>query len=106
MKPHQSVHEKPRTERGPQDLLRESPPPDANDGMTPDEAVRHLESDPKRERQSSLPAGVVPGERVPGNNKCGGRMGRCFGQVVVGKCQSCGLVYGPPAALGGSNGRF
>ncbi len=80
-------------ERSPNDLLRDSPPPDPKDGLTVEQATQIAEDAAQRERQSSLPAGVIPGRRVPGGDKCGAKYGRCFGQVVKGVCQSCGHRY-------------
>ena len=95
MSARQGVHTRDpgKHERSPQDLLRESPPPDPKDGLTVEQATQIAEDAARRERQSANPAGVIDGPRVPGNNKCGARMGRCFGQVVKGICQSCGHRY-------------
>jgi hypothetical protein len=95
-------------QKSPKDLLRESPPPDPKDGLTVPEVTSILEDASRVERRTDAtaranPSGVIDGPRVPGGNKCGARYGRCFGQVVNGKCQSCGYVYGQPSALGGVN---
>jgi hypothetical protein len=111
-KPIGSVHVEDRGKHAPspKDLLRESPPPDPKDGLTQDDATRIAEDAAQRERASSTPSGMPPGTiagaRVPGNNKCGAKYGRCFGQVVNGVCESCGHDYRPPPARYGENGRF
>jgi hypothetical protein len=107
-KPLSSVHarDQGKHEPSPQDLLRESPPPDPTDGLTSKEALATLEDVTRYERAANMPTGVMNGTRVPGNNKCGARMGRCFGQVVNGVCQSCGHRYPEANPIGGTNGRF
>ena len=95
MSAKQGVHTRDpgKHERSPADLLRDSPPPDPKDGLTVEQATRVAEDAARRERQSSLPAGVIPGPCVPGGDKCGANFGRCFGQVLRGVCQSCGHRY-------------
>lgn len=90
-------------ERGPKDLLRQSPPPDAKTGLTPEETIAGLE-DASREMRQVAP-GVFNHPRRNGFDKCGAKMGRCFGEVVNGVCRACGADYRKTTPMGGVNGR-
>jgi hypothetical protein len=88
-------------ERGPKDLTRLTPPPDAKTGLTPEETIAGLEDASREMRQVS--PGVFNHPRRGGYDKCGAKMGRCFGEIRSGKCVACGADYTRTTPLGGVN---
>lgn len=94
-------------ERGPTDLTRDTPPPDPATGLTPADTMAALEDPTRSERMAptDIP-GVYNHPRRGGFDKCGAKQGRCFGEIIRGKCVQCGQDYTKTTPLGGVNGRF
>ena len=88
--------------RGPKDLLLEKSPPDPKNGLTPEETIAGLE-DASREMRQVAP-GIFNHPRREGHDKCGARMGRCFGAVVNGVCRTCAFDYRRTSGPCGTNG--
>lgn len=91
-------------ERGPKDLTRPTPPPDAKTGVTPADTISELEDPNRAERMTATETkGVFNHPRRGGFDKCGAQMGRCFGEIKGGKCSVCGARYDVTTPLGGVN---
>ena len=98
-KPLGSVEAGDAAVREPRDPLGKSPP-DKRDNLTPDEAIAQIE-DARRGEQ--VDRGVFNHARVSGRDKCGAKYGRCFGEIVDGKCSACGEDYTRRTPIGGVN---
>ena len=105
-KPLQAVHVEDRGKRtrGPEDLTRDTPPPDAKSGLTPAETIAALEDAAKTEHGTSQPVpGTFNHRHSSGNNRCGAQRGNCYGEIINGKCAKCGQDYTRTSPPGGTN---